>query len=258
MQLAYWRWKRCFVGTYEPAHTRRFLWGRTACIRVVTQESCAAVRAIDAALSAQDRGDHTAAVVTAYRLLKAAGARHTDNARLASAGLDVDRHLLGMKLLWNDEKAKLRQKPSIDVAASKALKMEESDSPAALFFSDPLYATASTWMISTSNLSYECFDNWGWRVLSTAMGQYLLYIQRVLSTLRRGEVVPGGLGVAFCTRAQSLRFNIVAERSTNASAFVAELKRALYDMMALARSAQSTHKSVNSSGDTTSVTSARL
>ena len=48
-------------------------------------------------------------------------------------------------------------------------------------FTDPLYWKSKTWHLSTSNLSDELFDGWGW-----------------------GEVVPDGLGIAYSTNKDML------------------------------------------------------
>lgn len=72
----------------------------------------------------------------------------------ASKGLGVDRHLLGLRLLSLEEEQKTAGAiPTPDI------------------FKDPSFTASCYWRISTSNLSNERFDGWGW-----------------------GEVVPDGVG----------------------------------------------------------------
>ena len=91
VQLAYARllrakgWRRQ-GGTYEAATTRRFYKGRTEAIRVVSTESDIWVRSMD---------DHTVSLEQRRALFKAATKAHIGYARMAGAGLGIDRHLLG-------------------------------------------------------------------------------------------------------------------------------------------------------------------
>jgi hypothetical protein len=57
------------------------------------------------------------------------------------------------------------------------------------FFEDPVMARSRYWLISTSHLTNELFDGWGW-----------------------GEVVPEGLGIAYSIKNQSMQFNIACRK----------------------------------------------
>ena len=129
-------------------------------------------------------------------LLRRACAAHVEASQAAAAGLDADRHLLGLKLLWV-EACGGKTPPAGDAAAA--------------FFNDPLFARSKTWLLSTSNLTVDCVENWGW-----------------------GEVTPGGLGVAYSTREDGFSFNIVGEATTGVDAFAAALGAALRDMAGIA------------------------
>lgn len=201
MQLAYWRWRGpsgAPAASYEPAHTRRFLWGRTACIRVASAASAewtsamTSVPSILGAAEAQKLG----------ALLRRACAAHVTATQAASAGLDVDRHLLGLRRLYLEAQ---------EATAKAAGGTSPNEDPAAAFFSDPLFTRSKTWLLSTSNLTIDCVENWGW-----------------------GEVTPGGLGVAYSTREDCFAFNIVGEAATGIEGFSASLEAALRDMAAVA------------------------
>ncbi|KAI9914288.1 hypothetical protein PsorP6_007331 [Peronosclerospora sorghi] len=69
--------------------------------------------------------------------LLAAMNRHVAYMRKAGAGRGVDRHLLGLKLL---------------VAPGERVP----------FLEDPVMATSGRCLVSTSHLSHELFDGWGW------------------------------------------------------------------------------------------------
>jgi carnitine O-acetyltransferase len=218
IQLAHFRWKGKFVGTYEPAHARKFLWGRTACIRVVSHASCRWVRAMCAAAATSFKSEGVDIVVpTAVEkavLLREACAAHVDYARRAGAGADIDRHLLGLKLIHREGSAATAA--AAGVGSTPEQQHHRAAGAAADFFADPLYGRSSTWAISTSNLSVDQFVNWGW-----------------------GEVVPGGIGVAFSTLADTLAFNVVGEAATGIHDFAAHLRAALRDMQDMVSEAAS-------------------
>lgn len=173
-QLAYYRTYGRFRATYEPAHTRAFLNGRTACIRGVGPESTAWVKSMC---------DRNAPASQRAKLLAKATAAHSRKSKEAAAGQDVDRHLFGMAMLRRPgEKCPLMD----DVA---------------------VYGRSKTWGISTSNLTSEHYENWGW-----------------------GEVVPDGLGIAYSVQRSALRFNVTCRTSVGAAAFTRQLRWALQDM----------------------------
>ena len=215
MQLAMHRWKGGAVATYEPAHTRRFLWGRTACIRtasVASTEWTAAMAAAAPALPPSSAAECRALLA----LLRRACTVHSESSAAAGAGLDADRHLLGLKLLWADAAAASAADAGSKSGSSSSGSAHPVDAAAA-FFSDPLFSRSKTWLLSTSNLTLDCVENWGW-----------------------GEVTPGGLGVAYSTREDALSFNIVGEATTGVEAFAEALRAALRDMAALAEAAEDT------------------
>lgn len=81
----------------------------------------------------------------------------------AVEGKGVDRHLLGLRLLL---------KP---------------DEPKPAIFTDPAYAYSSHWNLSTSQITSEFYDGYGW-----------------------GEVVTDGYGIAYMVKENSLHFNVVS------------------------------------------------
>ncbi|KAG5185764.1 hypothetical protein JKP88DRAFT_289083 [Tribonema minus] len=121
-------------------------------------------------------------------LLKAAAAAHVANAAAAAAGRDVDRLLFGLNML------------------------AERESDRALF-RDPSFAHTKHWAISTSHLTHEAFDNWGW-----------------------GEVVPDGVGVAYMIKRRGVFANVAAVRDAARrwpARFTHLLHEALEEMRAL-------------------------
>ncbi|KAK1938070.1 Carnitine O-acetyltransferase [Phytophthora citrophthora] len=157
IQLAYKKLFKKNAATYEASQTRVFLHGRTE-----TTRSCSAA----SAKFTDAMEDASGAVTTEEKkkLLLAAGNAHVAYMRKAGAGRGVDRHILGLKLLVQ---------PGERVP----------------FFEDPVMARASRWLISTSHLTNELFDGWGW-----------------------GEVVPEGLGIAYSVKDQSIQFNIACRQ----------------------------------------------
>ena len=156
LQLAYYRMTGQQRATYEPAQMRKYLHGRTACVRSVSTPCVAWVQAMTTG--------PTQPSMQKLSMLKAAAQAHVQYAAEAGAGRDVDRLMFGMSLLAKEhEKA---------------------------FFRDPSYALSKHWAISTSHLTHEQFDNWGW-----------------------GEVVPDGVGVAYMIKQRGIYVNVAAVRS---------------------------------------------
>ena len=155
LQLTYYRMTGTHRATYEPAQMRKYLHGRTACVRSVSVPCVKWVQAMTTGVrqpSAQK-----------LAMLKAAAQAHVQYAAEAGAGRDVDRLMFGMSLLAKDSEQ--------------------------AFFQDPSYALSKHWAISTSHLTHEQFDNWGW-----------------------GEVVPDGVGVAYMIKRQGIFVNVAAVR----------------------------------------------
>ena len=92
--------------------------------------------------------------------------------------------------------------------------VQKADEETPALFSDPAFAASKYWAISTSNLSSEHFENWGW-----------------------GEVVDDGIGVAYSVLKDELRFNVTSRTGTGAPKFVEQLQKALDDMKAIHASA---------------------
>ncbi|KAG0171267.1 Carnitine O-acetyltransferase mitochondrial [Apophysomyces sp. BC1034] len=154
IQLAYYKMFGVSRPTYESGQTRKFQRGRTETSRSVSAESIAFVKAMENPTLANEQ--KIAAFRTAVR---AQGAYMADSVN----GQGVDRHLFGLKnsLLPNEPKPAL--------------------------FSDPAYSYSSHWYLSTSQLSSEYFEGYGW-----------------------GQVVNDGFGVAYMIKANALQFNVAS------------------------------------------------
>ncbi|KAI9206579.1 acyltransferase ChoActase/COT/CPT [Polychytrium aggregatum] len=154
MQLAYYRMYGHCVPTYESGMTKKFLCGRTETCRSVTMESVDWVKAMDdPALSPKEKGELGR---------KAVGAQSAYMAKCID-GRGVDRHLLGLKL--------------------SVLPGE----PVPSLFADPAYAYSTHWYLSTSQITSEYFEGYGW-----------------------GQVVSDGYGIAYMVPNNKLYFNIVS------------------------------------------------
>lgn len=155
IQLAYYKMYGKNRPTYESATTRRFQQGRTETCRSVSDESVAFCNAIcDASIDSQTTAD------LFHKAVKA----HVAYISAASDGKGVDRHLFGLKKLLgpNDEV------PSL--------------------YKDPAYAYSCKWFISTSQLSSEYFNGYGW-----------------------SQVVDDGWGIAYMINENSIQFNVVSK-----------------------------------------------
>ncbi|KAI8075381.1 acyltransferase ChoActase/COT/CPT [Gilbertella persicaria] len=154
IQLAYYKMFGVSRPTYESGQTRKFQRGRTETCRSVSDESVAFVKAFeDPYLSDAQK------IATLRAALKSQGAHMS----MAVNGHGVDRHLFGLK---------------------NSLKSGE-EKPA--LFTDPAFAYSSHWYLSTSQLSSEHFDGYGW-----------------------GQVVNDGFGVAYMVKNNALQFNIAS------------------------------------------------
>jgi len=129
IQLAYHKFYGKNRPTYESAATRKFQLGRTETSRTVSDESVAFCDAMAHPLSTKEecRNHFTKAVAAQGEYIVAAG-----------EGKGVDRHLFGLKKLIQ----------------------EGEETPA--IFKDPAYAYSSTWYISSSQLSSEYYNGYGW------------------------------------------------------------------------------------------------
>eukprot|EP00939_MAST-03C_sp_MAST-3C-sp1_P003288 g3288.t1 len=182
IQLAYfYTFGTCRRATYEPVSVRRFRQGRTETVRSVTNESVAFVRS----MVENDVSRLAPAFTTQQKrrlgLLRSAASAHVSNIRASIAGRGCDRHLLGLRLLMNsDERCSL--------------------------FADPLYWRSCHWHISTSALTSEHLESWGF-----------------------GEVVTDGIGVGYMSKKDSLNFCVTSCHNFSA-AFATNLERALLKM----------------------------
>jgi len=174
IQYAYYETFGCVRGTYESTQTRTFLHGRTEVTRSVTNESLAFCQAAESGVSLSKCAE----------LMRAATTAHASYTGKALLGYGCDRHLLGLKLVM---------KPN-----------ESAD-----LYSDPGFLRSSTWALSTSGLTGELMDGWGF-----------------------GEVVPHGIGIGYSVQAKRLRFTVSSRHSDQkwAHHMAANLELALREM----------------------------
>ncbi|KAF2821082.1 acyltransferase ChoActase/COT/CPT [Ophiobolus disseminans] len=155
IQLAYHKFYGKNRPTYESAATRRFQQGRTETCRTVSDESVA----FCAAMANPDATPEECA-----KLFRDALNAHVKYISDASDGRGVDRHLFGLKKCLQ---------PGEDVPA---------------LYQDPAYTYSSTWFISSSQLSSEYFNGYGW-----------------------SQVVDDGWGIAYMINENSIQFNVVSK-----------------------------------------------
>ena len=154
IQLAYFKMYGKPCPTYESAQTRKFKWGRTETIRSASVESKAFCEAME---------NQSATDEDRFAKFQAATKQHLAYASAAADGQGVDRHLFGLK---------------------KLLKEGE---PVPAIYKDPAFGLTSTWKLSTSQISSEVFDCWGY-----------------------GEVTPEGFGCAYAIKENSLTFTLTS------------------------------------------------
>ncbi|KAK4892602.1 Carnitine O-acetyltransferase mitochondrial [Elasticomyces elasticus] len=155
IQLAYHKFYGKNRPTYESAATRKFQEGRTETCRTVSDESVAFCDAMAHPLSTNEE---------CQQLFRKAVNQHVAYISDASEGKGVDRHLFGLKKL-----------------------LEEGEELPDLF-KDPAYTYSSTWFVSSSQLSSEYFNGYGW-----------------------SQVIDEGWGMAYMINENSLQFNIVSK-----------------------------------------------
>lgn len=155
IQLAYHKMFGKNRPTYESAATRRFQQGRTETCRSVSDDSVAFCRAM---------ADHTIEPQACVDLFRQAINSHVQYITDASDGKGVDRHLFGLKRLL----APGEEMPAI--------------------YKDPAFAYSSSWFLSTSQLSSEFFNGYGW-----------------------SQVIDEGFGIAYMINENSIQFNIVSK-----------------------------------------------
>ncbi|KAK2612874.1 Carnitine O-acetyltransferase mitochondrial [Conoideocrella luteorostrata] len=155
IQLAYFKMYGKNRPTYESATTRRFQLGRTETCRTVSDESVAWCT------SMTDTSQNDGVRIEMFR--KAINA-HLEYITAASDGKGVDRHLFGLKKLLE---------PSEEIP---------------VIYKDPAFGYSSSWYLSTSQLSSEFFNGYGW-----------------------SQVIDGGFGIAYMINENSINFNIVSK-----------------------------------------------
>ncbi|KAI0304336.1 acyltransferase ChoActase/COT/CPT, partial [Multifurca ochricompacta] len=153
-QLAFHKFKGRPGVTYESAQTRKYQLGRTEVIRAASSESKAWV---DAMVDPAATDAHRAA------LFRSAAARHVQYAAWAADGQGVDRHLFGLKKMIKDGEA-----------------LPET-------YQDPAFSRTNHWELSTSQLSSQYLDGWGY-----------------------GEVVPDGYGLSYSIGDDYIRWTITS------------------------------------------------
>ena len=129
IQLAYFKFYNVNRPTYESASTRKFQLGRTETCRSVSEECVAWCKAMEDSSMSNER---------CLELGRKALVAHVKNIMEASDGKGVDRHLFGLKKLLSPED----EVPTI--------------------YKDPAYSFSSHWYLSTSQLSSEYTNGYGW------------------------------------------------------------------------------------------------
>lgn len=152
IQLAYHKMYGKNRPTYESAATRRFQLGRTETCRTVSDESVAFCSAM-----ADANADDPARI----ELFRKAVNAHIEYITAASDGKGVDRHLFGLKKLLE---------PGQEVPA---------------IYKDPAFGYSSSWYLSTSQLSSEYFNGYGWsQVIDAGFGiAYMINENRLVCSL---------------------------------------------------------------------------
>ncbi|KAK2044041.1 choline/Carnitine O-acyltransferase [Colletotrichum somersetense] len=155
IQLAYHKMYGKNRPTYESAATRRFQQGRTETCRTVSDASVAWCNAMaDPNIEDKDKVD----------LFRQAIDCHLEYITAASDGKGVDRHLFGLKKLLE---------PGQELPA---------------IYQDPAFTYSSSWYLSTSQLSSEYFNGYGW-----------------------SQVIDAGFGIAYMINENSINFNVVSK-----------------------------------------------
>ncbi|KAG9035876.1 Carnitine O-acetyltransferase mitochondrial [Tulasnella sp. JGI-2019a] len=176
--------------TYESAQTRKYQLGRTEVIRSASKESKAWAEAM---LNPQETD------VNRATLFRRAVARHLQYAAWAADGQGVDRHLFGLK------------------------KLLKSDEAVPQIYKDPSFSKSNHWELSTSNLSSEYLDGWGY-----------------------GEVVPDGYGLSYSIGDKYIRWTITSlnKNSAELKHHLAESATEVREMMERAMKEETAAKDV--------------
>ncbi|AJS85404.1 Cat2p [Saccharomyces cerevisiae YJM1342] len=154
IQLAVFKYLKRQLPTYEAASTRKYFKGRTETGRSVSTASLEFV-------SKWQNGD--VPIAEKIQALKHSAKEHSTYLKNAANGNGVDRHFFGLKNM-----------------------LKSNDDQIPPLFKDPLFNYSSTWLISTSQLSSEYFDGYGW-----------------------SQVNDNGFGLAYMLNNEWLHINIV-------------------------------------------------
>lgn len=156
IQLAYYKMFGVSRPTYESAATRRFALGRTETCRSVSLESIDFVKTME---------DPTASAKEKVEAARKAISAHGKTINDASAGHGVDRHLFGLK------------------------KFVKAQDPLPELYQDPMYSFSCSWYLSTSQLSSEYYNGYGW-----------------------SQVIDPGFGCAYMINENNININIVSKK----------------------------------------------
>jgi carnitine O-acetyltransferase len=171
IQLAYYKYTGTLRPTYESASTRKYFRGRTETCRSVSAEALKFV---------QDWENTAVSPTEKIKSFRNALKAHGNYIKLASAGFGVDRHLFGLKQMMEVDS---------NAASSKVVKA---------LFDDPVCGYSQYWYLSTSQLSSENFNGYGW-----------------------SPVVPEGFGLAYMINKKWLHVNVTCHKE-NPFGFKAE------------------------------------
>ncbi|TPX36005.1 hypothetical protein SmJEL517_g01797 [Synchytrium microbalum] len=177
IQLGYYKMYGYCKPTYESAQTRKYAYGRTETCRTVSVESVAWCKAM---------GDPTLPMHEKAELLLKAITSHVKRMGEAVDAKGVDRHLLGLK------------------------HQIKSGEEIPRMFADPEYDATRTWILSTSQVSSECFEGYGW-----------------------SQVCANAYGIPYCVKNNSLLVTVTCLKQLNASALSDSIATALREMRAL-------------------------
>ncbi|OMJ18032.1 Carnitine O-acetyltransferase, mitochondrial, partial [Smittium culicis] len=185
IQLAYYKLFDQFVATYESASTRSFAHGRTETSRSISEFSVKFCKAMLGEDDVQLAGGEVSTAEIAS-LLRSAISAQSEYTRSASIANGVDRHFLGLRHCIQDDE----EWPAL--------------------FSDVAFKKSSYWQLSTSQISEEFMDAYGW-----------------------GQVVYDGFGIAYMVLNDCYHFNVASSHlgSKRLGDAIAESLEEMYDLL---------------------------
>lgn len=155
IQLGIYKYLGKVLPTYEAASTRKYFKGRTETGRSVSVYSTRFVSNWE-----NNKISDNEKILS----LRVSAKHHSNYLKMASEGQGIDRHFFGLKNM-----------------------LKPTDVTPALF-NDPLFLYSSTWLISTSQLTSEYFEGYGW-----------------------SQVNDNGIGLAYMINNDSMNINIVTK-----------------------------------------------